>query len=463
MKLMKKLTALLTIIFMLSITACDNDDDAPAPNDGEYEVLQGDISEDITLDASKIYLLRGKVYVQEGATISIPAGTVIFGEKNSDGTLIINRGGKIDAQGTASNPIVFTSQAPVGFRNRGDWGGVVILGRAYNNNEANALIEGITGSAQSKNGIYGPDGVSPADDEESSGVMRYVRIEFAGIDLSMDNELNSLTMGAVGSGTEIDHVMVSYANDDAYEWFGGSVNHKYLIAYSTLDDDFDTDRGYNGKVQYAFVIRDPLQADISGSRAFESSSNSKALNNLPAHGVTARHSKPVFSNVTVLGPRLFRNDINGFYQAAIEINSSSDIQIHNSIITGFPIGVRWNVQGSEALVMNNVISGHATLTSVGGGSSVPVDFESENHISAGLETIFGAYTGDGVYSAPQFFQDAGSPYITGAPNMNTIDAFFENQPFYGAAGSTDHAGWGWNSGWINWDPVNEDYQGRITD
>lgn len=463
MNLMERLTAILTIIFMLSITACDDDGDTPAPEEGEYEIIQGDITEDITLDASKRYLLRGKVYVQDGAAITIPAGTIIFGEKNSDGTLIINRGGRINAQGTASNPIVFTSQAPAGFRNRGDWGGVVILGRAYNNNEANPLIEGITGSAQSDNGIYGPDGASPADDEESSGTMRYVRIEFAGIDLSVDNELNSLTMGAVGSGTEIDHIMVSYANDDAYEWFGGSVNHKYLIAYSTLDDDFDTDRGYNGKVQYAYVVRDPLQADISGSRAFESSSNSKALNDLPSHGTAARHSKPVFSNVTILGPRLFRNDINGFYQAAVEINSSSDIQIYNSIIAGFPTAVRWNVQGPDALVKNNVFSGHAELTVVGGGSSVPGDFAAENHIEEDLETIFGAFTGNGVYSTPPFFQDAISPYVAGAPDVSPIDPFFENQPFYGAAGSADHAGWEWSSGWINWDPLNEDYLGATTD
>jgi hypothetical protein len=455
----KKITGLLLVTLTFTFVACDNDNDNPTPVESEFEILQGDITSDVTLDASKRYLLRGKVYVQDGATIKIPAGTVIFGEKSTDGTLVINRGGKIDAQGTAANPIVFTSQAPAGFRNRGDWGGIVILGGAYTNNEANALIEGITSSAQSQNGLYGPDGTRAADDNDNSGIMKFVRIEFAGIDLSLDNELNSLTMGSVGSATQIDHIMVSYANDDAYEWFGGSNNHKYLIAYSTLDDDFDTDRGWNGKVQYGYVVRDPLQADVSGSRAFESSSNSKPLNELPAHGVIARHSKPIFSNITVLGPRLFRSTVDGFYQAAVEINSSSNVQIYNSIITGFPTGARWNVSGAESLLKNNIFAHNATLTAVSGGSVVPASFETDNIIASDVTTIFGDFASNGVYdyANPPFFQASNSPYISGAPNVDSIDAFFENQPFYGAAGISAHNGWNWTSGWINWDPINTNY------
>ncbi|HEY0772248.1 MAG TPA: hypothetical protein VGD31_18130, partial [Sphingobacteriaceae bacterium] len=224
--------------------------------------LEGNITTNTTLDATKRYLLKGKVYVNAPAKLTIPAGTLIMGDKDSDGTLIINRGASIDAQGTATNPIIMTSAAPKGFRNRGDWGGLVILGKAYNSNAASATIEGITASAGSENGVYGP-GSGNAVDNDNSGILKYVRIEFAGIALSQDNELNSLTLGSVGSGTTIDHIMVSYGNDDAYEWFGGSVNHKYLIAYSTIDDDFDTDRGYNGKVQYALVVRDPAVADFS--------------------------------------------------------------------------------------------------------------------------------------------------------------------------------------------------------
>ena len=195
-----KITAtMIALCAVLFISSCSDDNDDPAPVvEDEYEVLEGSISSSMALDAAKKYLLRGKVYDQSGATLTIPAGTTIYGEKDTDGTLIINRGAKIDAQGTASNPIVMTSQAEPGFRNRGDWGGVVILGRAYTNGSASSTIEGISSSAGSEDGLYGPGNDAPMDDD-NSGVMRYVRIEFAGIALSQDNELNSLTMGAVGS------------------------------------------------------------------------------------------------------------------------------------------------------------------------------------------------------------------------------------------------------------------------
>jgi hypothetical protein len=153
--------------------------------------LEGNITANTTLDATKRYLLKGKVYVIAPAKLTIPAGTLVFGDKDSNGTLIINRGASIDAQGTAANPIIMTSNAPKGFRNRGDWGGVVILGKAYNSNGASATIEGITASAGSENGVYGP-GAASAVDNDNSGILKYVRIEFAGIALSQDNELNSL-------------------------------------------------------------------------------------------------------------------------------------------------------------------------------------------------------------------------------------------------------------------------------
>jgi hypothetical protein len=460
LKITAMVIALSTVLF---ISSCSDDNDDPTPIvEEEFEVLEGGITSSVELDASKQYLLRGKVYVQSGATLTIPAGTKIYGEKDTDGTLIINRGGKIDAQGTADNPIVMTSQADPGFRNRGDWGGVVILGKAYTNGSASSTIEGISSTAGSEDGVYGPGNSAPADDD-NSGIMRYVRIEFAGIALSQDNELNSLTMGAVGSGTQIDHIMVSYANDDAYEWFGGANNHKYLVAYSTLDDDFDTDRGYIGKVQHALVVRDPNQADFSGSRAWESSSNNTAnVGDLPNHGGTARHSAPTFANVTVLGPRLFRapGAINGFYQAALEINSSSSIKIYNSILTGFTTGVRWNNSGESAMVTNNVFAHHGASTAVSGSSTVPGDFATTNTEEADIQTIFGNYPSGSLYNfdAPPFFQAGASPYLTGAPAMSTIDPFFDDVDYYGAFGTAAGTEWNFNSGWIEWNPVDVAYE-----
>ncbi|HEY0741962.1 MAG TPA: T9SS C-terminal target domain-containing protein [Chryseosolibacter sp.] len=416
--------------------------------------LQGDITSNLTLDATKRYLIKGKVYVNAPAKLTIPAGTLLLGDKDSDGTLIINRGASIDAQGTAADPIIMTSAAPKGFRNRGDWGGLVILGKAYNSNNASATIEGITASAGSENGVYGP-GSGNAADNDNSGILKYVRIEFAGIALSQDNELNSLTLGSVGSGTTIDHIMVSYGNDDAYEWFGGSVNHKYLIAYSTIDDDFDTDRGYNGKVQYALVVRDPAVADFSGSRAWESSSNNSAT--APTVGGVSRHSAPKFSHVTVLGPLLFRAaaNISGFYRAALEVNSNSAIQVHNSIITGFPNSTNFATAGS--VVTSNVFA--ANTTQAAAGASAPPSFATDNVLDNSVSGIFGAFPSGSLYSFENFpkVQAATSPYLTGAVDLSA-DAFFDNAAYKGAFGATSAAEWNFATGWVNFDPNSLDYQ-----
>jgi hypothetical protein len=440
------------------LTAVDNANLTSAPVEflitvgDPLVVLEGNITTSMTLDAAKQYLISGKVYVQSGATLTIPAGTVLFGDKDTDGTLVINRGAKIDAKGTASNPIIMTSYAPKGFRNRGDWGGVVVLGKAYNSNSASATIEGIT-STGTENGVYGPS-TGDAVDNDNSGFLQYVRIEFAGIALSQDNELNSLTLGSVGSGTTIDHIMVSYANDDAYEWFGGSVNQKYLIAYSTNDDDFDTDRGYNGKIQFGAVIRDPAIADFSGSRAWESSSNSNAT--APTIGGTSRHSAPKFSHITVWGPLLFRTLANTstFYKAALEVNTNSAIEVHNSIITGFPNSANFATASSG--ILDNVFAANATQTA--SGAAAPATFDADNTFEGTVTNIFGAYPSGSLYSfaTPPLYQAAASPYLTGATDLSA-DTFFENEAHFGAFGATARAAWNYSAGWVNFDPNNADY------
>jgi hypothetical protein len=247
-----------------TIFSCSEDDDNSNGGDDE-NVLEVSIPENTTLEADKKYTLKGNVFVPSGVTLTIEPGTVIVGDKATKGALIIERGAKIMAEGTADEPIVFTSSAAPGNRNYGDWGGLVILGKAVNNKGTDVSIEGITASNK---GLYGGN-----DDADNSGVLQYVRIEFAGIALSTDNELNGLTLGSVGSGTTIDHIQVSYSGDDSFEWFGGTVNATHLVAYRGWDDDFDTDYGYRGKVQFAVSFRDPNQADKSGSNGLESDNN----------------------------------------------------------------------------------------------------------------------------------------------------------------------------------------------
>ncbi len=262
-------------------------------NPKETVTVTGNVTASTTWTASKYYLLKGNVFVQSGVTLTIEPGTIIFGDKDTKGSLVIDRGAKIHAVGTAANPIIFTSLAAAGFRNYSDWGGLILLGNAANNQATSQKIEGISATT-GDNGLYGG-----STEDDNSGEVQYVRIEFGGIALSTDNEINGLTQGSVGSGTTVDHVQVSYSGDDSFEWFGGSVNAKYLISYSSWDDDLDTDFGFHGKIQYAAVIRDPNLADKSGSNAFESDNDGNGSTLTP-------QTAPVFSNITVFGPLRIR-------------------------------------------------------------------------------------------------------------------------------------------------------------
>jgi hypothetical protein len=309
-----------------------------------------------TLDATKPYLLKGQVFIPSGVTLTIPAGTTIKGDKASKAVLVVQPGGKLVANGTAQSPVVFTSAQAAGERDRGDWGGIVMLGDAWVNQAALPAIEGINPS-QTYGNITGP----ATNANNNAGTLSYVRIEYAGIELTPNNETNSLTMGGVGNGTTIDHVQVSFGGDDGFEWFGGTVNAKYLISLSTWDDDFDTDFGWSGNVQYGLVVRNPFFADQSGSNAFESDNQGNA-NDTPQGA--AGYTRGVFSNITVLGPRdvttgtgsgTAARSHSANYQHALHIRRRSSISIFNSFIAGFPTGLRIDDQST----LDNLTSGAA--------------------------------------------------------------------------------------------------------
>lgn len=306
---------------------------------GQTITLQGRINADTVLRKANSYILKGLVYIVGNHTMTIEAGTVIKGSfSGSDvAALIITRGSKIIASGTPTEPIVFTSASPN--PQSGDWGGIVLCGKAGYNLSYN----GINGLYQVEGGIdnsFGDglagsgDAVAPTPvDNDNSGILSYVRIEYAGYAYQPDKEINSLTMAAVGSGTTIDHVQTTYAKDDAFEWFGGSVNCKFLIAYKTQDDDFDTDNGYSGKVQFGLAMRDSLIADISTSEAFESDNN--------ATGTTANpKTRAIFTNITAIGPRATLSNVgNTLFRAGAQIRRNSAMCLFNSIIVGWPQGI----------------------------------------------------------------------------------------------------------------------------
>ena len=244
------------------------------PQNTNYPAANVTITTSITTNtvwtSNNTYLLQGQIYVKNGATLTIQPGTVIQGDKAVAGSgLFICQGSKLVANGNVNQPIVFTSNQAAGSRALGDWGGVILMGKSHLNSAGGiGNIEGLT---------VGPDtqfggGANP-DTMDNSGILRYVRIEFPGYVYQPNKEINGITLGAVGKSTTIDYVQVSFCNDDAFEWFGGNVNCRHLVSYRNLDDDFDTDNGFSGNVQFCIGVRDPNIADnpsVSTSEGFES-------------------------------------------------------------------------------------------------------------------------------------------------------------------------------------------------
>jgi hypothetical protein len=319
--------------------------------------VTADITASTTWLAGRTYKLNGLIYVRNNATLTIQPGVVVKGNTSVGGTaLIITKGAKLNAIGTETSPIVFTSAKAAGQRQPGDWGGLVILGKAgFNTNNGLNNIEGITANVNTE---YG-GGTTPINND-NSGTLKYVRIEFGGYVFSPNNEINGLTMGAVGNGTTIDYVQVSYANDDAFEWFGGSVNCKHLVSFRNLDDDFDTDNGYKGFVQYGLIIRDPSMADnpsVSTSEGFESDNNASGS----ASGTGIDFTTAIFTNITAIGPS-FRatlapiTAVASGYERPLRIRRASQLKVFNSIFMDF--------KNNYVFIDGSLSEGYATSTNL---------------------------------------------------------------------------------------------------
>lgn len=319
--------------------------------------VKGSLEGNITWTADKIYKLVGFVRVgQEDVfgtitkkgVLTIQPGTVIIGDRASKGALIVQRGSQIIANGTASAPIVFTSERAPGEREAGDWGGLVICGQAPNNlpnDGTNRQLEGGYGA------FHG--GTDPAD---NSGSLKYVRLEYAGIPINPNQEVNSLTLGSVGSGTTIDYVQASFGLDDSFEWFGGTVNAKHLIAYKGLDDDFDTDNGFSGYVQFGVGIRGAAIADQSGSNGFECDNDANGSANTP-------YTSAIFANMSIIGAKGATNiAIDPLFQNGAQLRRNNKQKLYNTVITGYPYGVYIDSQKGSAKV--NAANGDIDLQNV---------------------------------------------------------------------------------------------------
>lgn len=413
---------------------------------GNVNTVEGSSDANYTFTSDKVWLLKGFVYVESGATLTIQPGTIIKGDKDTKGTLIIKRGGRIQAEGTAAQPIVFTSNQPVGSRAAGDWGGLIICGKAPNNQPG--------GEATVEGGVEATYGGSDAAD--NSGVLRYVRIEFPGVPFQPNQEINGLTLASVGKGTTIDHVQVSFSGDDSFEWFGGTVNVKYLVAYRGLDDDFDMDNGFSGRFQFGVVLRDPDQADASGSNGFEHDNDGAGTTATP-------FTTPVITNVSVFGPkRDASTNINSNFKRATHLRRNTHSRVFNSVFAGFPTGCLIDGSACEAncdagalKVKNCVYSAMGTLTATASGSTwdVAAWFTANGNTSLAQNSEMGVVDGFNLLS-PDFTLAGGSVLASGADftDADLNDPFFSSVPYRGAF-ATDN----WTSGWCNWDPQNTPY------
>jgi hypothetical protein len=466
---MKKQVLLFGAFAILALASCGKDDDAPInlpSTSGRQVTLKGDITGNRTLSADSTYLLNGFVYVMEGATLTIQPGTVIKGDKASKGTLIITRGARIMAEGTAAKPIIFTSALPAGStsRTQGDWGGLIILGKApINPAGGEAKIEGgltVTPGGDEKKHIW----YGGTDATDNSGILKYVRVEFAGIAVSPDNEINGLTLGGVGSGTKISYVQVYRSGDDAFEWFGGTVNCDHLVATYTWDDDFDTDFGFSGKVQFGVAQRLKNTADVSGSNGFESDNDGNGTTNTP-------QTRAIFSNMTIVGPIAVAgaSGINANFQHGAQIRRNSSLSIINSVITGFPIGLYIddtkvtshktsdNIVDGTLIFKNNIIAGNVANTK-GTYADLATWFTNSNNTTLDSSTkvmMIDAYKFAPAVATPagrpNYLLMSGSPAATGASFTGVSG--FENVGFRGAFdGSND-----WTQGWTSFDAENNTY------
>ena len=315
---MKKL---LTILLALGLFSCEKNlggDEGPI-NVPTTTTLTGNINTTTTLTSDKVWTLKGYVYVTDGAKLIIQPGTTIVSDVAEKGALCIERGSQIIAEGTQSKPIVFTSGRPEGQRTPGDWGGIVILGRAKTNRSSEPTIEG---------GIGRPYGGT--NDSDNSGVMRYVRIEYAGIAAMPNSEINALTLGGVGNGTILENIQTIYANDDAFEFFGGTVNGKNLYAFATADDDFDFDFGYTGMITNGVAKRDPQFVDSGDAgNGIECDNDGTGSGAQPV-------THPKLFNMILVGPNVSSALAN--HNLGLRFRRATQFTMKNSIVWGWMKG-----------------------------------------------------------------------------------------------------------------------------
>jgi len=403
--------------------------------------LEGRITSDVTLTAGNMYSLSGAVIVGgdnvNSATLTVEPGVTVFGESGLD-YLVVSRGSQIDANGTAASPITFTSRSHVvgglDAANPGDWGGMIVLGNApstkcpQDGTECALQVEGAFEGA-----VFG--GTNAAD---NSGTLRYVRVMHGGFEVSLDNELNGITFGGVGSATTVEYLQVHKNEDDGVEFFGGAVNVKYLVLTGIRDDSVDWDNGYQGKIQFVVVKHDEDNGEAN--RAIEGDGDG---------GDGTNFSSPIVANMTVIGNTFDTNDKDS---EGVLLRDQTNAQLYNFVITG-PEGMGECFEADLSADDNGNFD--TTLLANMDGTNDPQMVFSNSVIACGepvrsnsdfdQTAWFTAQTGNSILDSSATVLDGIFTLDTTAPaNVNAVDSFFSEVDFIGAVKDADN---NWTAGW----------------
>ncbi|WP_440874489.1 hypothetical protein [Thalassotalea sp. PLHSN55] len=404
-----------------------------SPVDGSTTTceISGRITADLTLTSNNIYALSGAVFVggdkTDSATLSIEAGTTIYG-RSGDDYLVVSRDSQIEANGSSSAPITFTSQQDMTGEatSAGQWGGIILLGNAQSNkcpsdgSDCALQVEGAENGA-----VFGG-----TDDTDSSGTLRYVVVKHAGYEIAPDNELNGITFGGVGSGTTVEYIQIHENADDGIEFFGGTVNAKYVVLTANKDDSVDWDNGYRGNLQYVLIKH--ADSDGEANRAIEADNDGSTPNKMP-------QSNPTLANFTIIG--------NGFDTAdkdseGIYLREGTRAQLHNFVVTGgagmgecFELEAGLTVdqaKDADTVITNSVFACQENFKNTKDSADADFDLgtwvvaQSDNSTATGMSDVL-----NGVVTTD-----------TTTPKDFTGDAFFDNADHIGAVGSND-----WTAGW----------------
>ncbi len=439
------------VFSLLFVTACGGDDDdetGVTGDNGDCEgnvcYLSGTITENMTLTPDKQWVLRGGVFIGndiDETILTIQPGTTVYGEASTIGMLVIRRGSKLMAEGTATAPIVFTSAQQDGSRARGDWGGLIINGRApINGCEEEDSTDGVCEAlGEGGTGYYG--GSNPDD---NSGVLRYVRVEFAGHILSPDNELNGIAFQGVGRGTTVEYIQVHMNKDDGVEFFGGTAEAKYILVTGAADDAFDWTDGWTGKAQFVLL----QQYDGTGDQGIE------ADNNGEDNAATPR-SHPTLANFTIVGsPDSEASDL------GILLREGTAANLYNFIVVGFNDACldidheeTFTISGTPDSLTGDVTMESSIISCATNYKMNDEEDEEENKIDDpwSLEDWFTGQTGNQATdpmlttpydeAAPDFTPASGSPALSGATFPS--DDFFEQVDYLGGVDPQSD----WTEGW----------------